>query len=384
MKSAFCLAVVGLTLCGEANAARHQDLNELHSRISTLEKKLGQNEASRNEAADALRESEVAISDTIRKMRTLDSKERAANEGLARLREETAKVRESIALQQALLGKLLYQRYLHGEQEYLKLLLDSKDPDQAARNLRYLAYISRARAGMLKDMRSNLSELDSLTASTKEKKAELDDILSRQRVQKSALEKEKAQRAAVLKRVSVEIGRQRKEISRLKRDEMRLKRLVERIARQRPAAGELRNESLPDSSLDNSPFRKLKGKLRLPVRGVLTNRFGAPRLNGRLVWKGLFIRAETGQEVKAIAAGRVVFADWLRGFGNIIILDHGNGYMSLYADNETLLRKVGDRVRGGDEIAEVGNSGGNAQSGLYFELRDQGVPLDPMKWVTVK
>ncbi len=358
----------------------------MHSRISSLEKQLGRNEASRNEAADALRESEVAISNTMRRLRTLDGQERDANASLVRLQGETARVRDSIRLQQDLLGKLLYQRYLYGEQEYLKLLLDSQDPNQVARSLEYLTYISRARAAMLRNLRVNLKELDTLTASTRDKKNELDDILSKQRLQKQELEKEKAQRKAVLDRVSGEIGKQRKEISRLKRDEARLKRLVERIGKtaRRSSAGQIRNERLPDASLDSSPFAKLKGKLSLPVRGVLLNRFGASRMNGGLVWKGLFIRAATGQDVKVIAAGRVVFADWLRGFGNIIIVDHGDGYMSLYGDNETLLRKVGDNVHGGDVIAEVGNSGGNAESGLYFELRNQGVPLDPMKWVTVK
>lgn len=383
MKLALSIAAAALMLSGEAYAAKHQDLGELHSRISRLEKKLGRSEASRSEAADALRESEVAISNTTRKLRELDDREREANASLARLQEETAKVRESIALQQNLLGKLLYQRYLQGEQEYLKLLLNSRDPNQVARNLRYFSYISRARADMLARMRGNLAELDTLFSSTRDKKAELDDILAKQQMQKQELEKEKAQRKTVLQRVSADIGRQRKEISRLKRDELRLKQLVERIGSRRPAPG-VRNEKLPDASFDSTPFRKLKGKLSLPVKGVLTNRFGAPRLNGGIQWKGIFIRAETGQEVKAIAAGRVVFADWLRGFGNIIILDHGDGYMSLYADNETLLRKVGERVHGGEDIAEVGNSGGNSESGLYFELRDQGVPLDPMKWVTVK
>ena len=382
MKPAFRLALFGLAFCANAHAARHQDLTDLHSRITKLEQKLGQNEASRSEAADSLRESEVAISNTMRKLKDLDGREHDANESLAKLRMETEKARENIGLQQDLLGRLLYRRYLHGEQEYLKLLLDSENPDQAARNLRYLAYVSKARAEMLKNMKGNLAELDSLSESEREKKAELDDILSKERLQKQELEKEKAQRKTVLAKVSIEIGRQREEISRLKQDELRLKRLVERIGKK--PSSQMRNEKLPDASFDGSPFAKLKGRLSLPVRGVLANRFGAPRLNGGLVWKGIFIRAATGTEVKAIAAGRVVFADWLRGFGNIIILDHGGGYMSLYGDNETLLKKVGERVHGGDGIAEVGNSGGNAESGLYFELRDQGVPLDPLKWVTVK
>lgn len=386
IRSAASLAIIGLMLCGEAQAARHQDLGALHSRINALEKQLGQNEASKNEAADALRESETAISRTARKLHNLNSQKRDADASLSRLQGETATVGNSIKLQQNLLGRLLYRHYLTGEQEYLKLLLNAQDPNQVARNLQYLTYISRAREDMLRKMRRDLHQLDNLASSTRQKKTELEDIMSKQRVQKQALEKEKAQRKAVLEHMSIQIGKQRKEISRLKRDENRLKRLVERIGKsiRQSSRGLLRNESLPDASFDNKPFRRLKGHLHLPVKGVLTNRFGATRLEGGLLWKGLFIRAATGQEVKAIAAGHVVFADWLRGFGNMIILDHGDGYMSLYGDNETLLKEVGDVVHGGDTIAEVGNSGGNSESGLYFELRNQGVPLDPMKWVTIK
>jgi septal ring factor EnvC (AmiA/AmiB activator) len=140
---------------------------------------------------------------------------------------------------------------------------------------------------------------------------------------------------------------------------------------------------VPDSSLAG-PFEVLKGKLRLPVRGELSNRFGSPRSDGGLTWKGLFITARTGEEVRAIAAGRVIFADWLRGFGNLLIIDHGSAYMSLYGNNETLYKRVGDAIRGGDPVATVGNSGGNADSGLYFELRHEGKPLDPLRWVDIQ
>ncbi len=120
------------------------------------------------------------------------------------------------------------------------------------------------------------------------------------------------------------------------------------------------------------------------MRGELANRFGGPRADGGVTWKGLFIRSSTGGDVKAVAGGRVVFADWLRGFGNLMIVDHGNSYMSLYGNNETNHKQVGDTVRGGDTIASVGNSGSNPESGLYFELRHQGKPFDPLNWVRIK
>jgi septal ring factor EnvC (AmiA/AmiB activator) len=127
----------------------------------------------------------------------------------------------------------------------------------------------------------------------------------------------------------------------------------------------------------------LKGSLRLPTRGVVTNRFGAPRQEGGS-WKGLFIRAATGDDVKSIANGRVVFADWMRGFGNLMIVDHGGDYLSIYGNNDALLKQVGDMLDGGEVIASVGNSGGNPESGLYFEIRYRGQPLDPLKWASLK
>ena len=138
---------------------------------------------------------------------------------------------------------------------------------------------------------------------------------------------------------------------------------------------------MPVAFHSSQPFSRLKGSLHLPVAGELMNRFGAPREGGGLSWKGLFIRAAQGTAVKAIAAGQVVFAEWLRGFGNLIIVDHGEGYMSLYSNNESLYKQVGDRVQPGDAIAAVGNSGGQPDTGLYFEMRHQSRPVNPLDWV---
>jgi septal ring factor EnvC (AmiA/AmiB activator) len=145
-----------------------------------------------------------------------------------------------------------------------------------------------------------------------------------------------------------------------------------------------RNETLPSNAFDGGDFAALRGKLNLPVRGDVTNRFGATREDTGVSWKGLFIKSAEGSDVKSVASGRVVFADWLRGFGNLLIIDHGDGYMSLYGNNQAILKKVGDTVKGGDTVASVGNSGGNETSGLYFELRYQSKPFDPLSWSVVK
>ena len=189
-----------------------------------------------------------------------------------------------------------------------------------------------------------------------------------------------------LKRIAGEVAKGKREIDRLKKDEARLTRLVEELARAlaaKPAGPPAKGKTIDqvaDASLSAKSFVTLKGRLKLPVRGELMSRFGAAREEGA-TWKGLFIRAETGEPVRAVADGRVVYADWLRGFGNLLILDHGRRYMSLYAYNDGLLRQVGDTVRSGDTIASVGQSGGAGESGLYFELRHDGRAFDPLQWV---
>jgi len=159
---------------------------------------------------------------------------------------------------------------------------------------------------------------------------------------------------------------------------------IGRVLATKPGAGYARVEKVPERGSASGPFDTLRGKLRLPVRGELTGRFGAPKGNAGINLKGVFIRAPEGRTVRAIAAGQVVFADWMRGFGNLLIIDHGEAYLSVYANNETLLKQVGDIVAAGEPIATVGATGGSAESGLYFELRHLGKPFDPLTWVNLK
>ena len=206
-------------------------------------------------------------------------------------------------------------------------------------------------------------------------------------MQKKALKKEQNAQQQVLGKISQQLRQQRREINRLQHDENRLAQLVDKLTKMlvQPKSNSLfRNDNLPDNRFDGNPFDQLKGKLALPVKGEVANQFGVPRPDSTVLWKGLFLRVSSGQAVKAIAAGRVVFADWLRGFGNLLIIDHGKDYMSLYGNNETLYKQAGDVLHGGDIVAAVGNSGGNEDSGLYFELRHESKPLDPMKWLAAK
>ena len=378
-----------LALPAVAVAAGPSDqLKELRGRIDRLQQQLTESEESKSEAADALRESERAISNVNRRLFELETKRRGLQAALARLDQQTARIRDDADNQEALLAKLLYQQYLSGQPEALRIIASQQDSNQVARQLHYLTYVSRARAELIAALRRDAADLERLASEAQANSRELARLQSERAKEKGQLQRERQQHASVLKQVSDQISRQRNEISQLKRNEERLAKLVDRLARElaRPPArqGRTRNEQVPEPLRGVSSFSALKGRLRLPVTGELVNQFGSPRADTGLSWKGLFIAANQGQEVKAVAAGRVVFADWLRGFGNLMILDHGGGYMSLYGNNEALLHQVGDTVKAGDAIAAVGASGGNSDTGLYFELRFQGKPFDPLTWATLK
>ena len=370
-----------------APAPSERELRELRARIERLQADLAAAEKSSGEATDQLRESGKAVSEAHRALFALVQRRRGLESELEAIEQRIRATRSGIAEQEALAGKLLRLQYQQGAPDRLRLALEGKDAATVARHIEYYGYIQRSRAELITELRRKGEELAGLATDAASRRTELAQNEAEQAEEARRLEKERAARAAVVARLAGEVARGRREIGKLKRDESRLARLVEEIARAlaaKPAPGSLKGrsiDSVADASVAAKAFETLKGRLRLPVRGELMNRFGAAREEAGSLWKGLFIRSVTGETVRAVADGRVVYADWLRGFGNLLILDHGKGYMSLYAYNEGLLRQVGETVRGGDPVAQVGASGGSAESGLYFELRRDGKPFDPMRWV---
>lgn len=374
---------------------RREELKSLQGRIQSLQKDIAKTEETRADAAEELRETEQAISAANRKLRELGDDRAEAQAALGRLNVQSQNLAARIATQQTQLGRLFTRQYHAGETDALRHLLSGNDPNQLARDAHYLSLLSRAKAGLIRDLGDILEEKKRLAGMAREKNEALAEIeKSRQRERAGLLDQQK-KRQAVLARLSDRLKSQRKEVGKLKLDEKRLTKLIEGLARivarpgrAAPAAGPagaaLRNGRLPDDSLSGGAFAQLKGRLALPARGELANRFGAPRQEGGTIWKGLFIRAAGGAEVRAVAPGQVVFADWLRGFGNLAIVDHGDGYLSVYGNNESLFKTVGQPVKAGEAIASVGNSGGNPETGLYFELRHLGQPIDPLKWVSPK
>lgn len=384
-----------------------QALSDLQQRLESLKKELDSSKEAHKDAADELKESERAISEANKKLYEINHRQQENKKTLAKLAEDSNKTNLSLAQQQKLLSGQLYQQYIHGQQSYLQMILQSERPSEIARDVHYFSYIAKARAELIQKMQGNLDKINKLNEQTASALKEVVELKQKQVDEKRTLQLQKQEKSKVVKSLSQQIAAQRGEIKKLSRDEKRLSQLVERLARivprqkAKPARNVAsikntapdtiegtkqnkqivaNNTALPSDEFEGANFATLKGKLRLPVRGDITNRFGSSREDSGISWKGLFIKANEGAEVKSVASGRVVFADWLRGFGNLVIVDHGDGYMSLYGNNQALLKQTGEIVRGGDAIASVGNSGGNETHGVYYELRRQSRPFDPMNW----
>ena len=361
-----------------------QQLDALRSRIEGLRSRIAEGEGNRSEARDQLRDSERAISETNRALRGMAGRRSAAQNEIKTLTRRGRTLDTEIASRQESLGRLLGLRHLEGENSEVKLLLSGQDLGSTARELHYYAYISRAQGEMLGELRANLARLKELEALAREKNTELAAIESAQRKERSALIAQQAERRRVVERVSNDLRAQRRQVTHLERDESRMARLVEELGRVIASTPLARNDSVPESDGAEDPLAGLKRGLRLPIKGELAERFGAKRAGGGPPSKGLFIRSPSGQEVRAVAPGRVVFSDWLRGFGNLLIIDHGRSYLTIYGNNESVLKQVGEVVRTGDAVATVGASGGSRESGLYFEIRHEGKAFDPMGWVSLR
>lgn len=301
---------------------------------------------------------------------------RAESAGLA---ERRRSLERSLAERQAALERIAAARYRAGAPDALRVALSGADPADAARRLHYLGYVSRAAAALVAAQRAAIAELEAVAREALERAGRLAALERATRADREKLLTERRERARALQRIAGEIRASRREIQVLRADESRLARLVEEIGRviaERPLAGYAPPERSP-----TGPFSSLRGRLRLPVAGELAVRFGAPRSPAGVEAKGVFIRAPEGRPVRAVAGGQVVYADWMRGFGNLLIVDHGEAYLSVYANAESLLKQPGDAVAPGEIIATTGASGGSEESGLYFELRFLGRAFDPLRWM---
>ena len=418
------IAIVAITIFASNSfaakkiATAKENLSELQTKITALKLELDNNQKAHVDASDALKTSETAISNANQKLAEINKKQKQNKLTLNNLSKQSLTLNKKLNAQQKRLNLLVNQQYRRGNQSYAKLILQNKNPSQIARELKYFSYIAKAQAKLIDDTQHNLIKVKTLNNKTSATLKNVVELKTKQEQERSHLKLQKKEKSRVVKSLSNEISAQRSEINKLTRDERSLFNLVEQLAKiiAKPTKKKIHkskktlsaknnnlnkqenqinnlnatnspvliNEETPTDTFNNQNFSALKGKLSLPVRGELINRFGSNRVDTGLSWKGLFIRAPEGSEVKSVANGLVVFADWMRGFGNLIIVDHGGGFMSLYGNNQAILKRVGESVSSGELIAAVGNTGGNETNGLYYELRRQSKPFDPLSWSNIR
>ncbi len=383
---------VGAAFSQVQKSARDDELRALRERIAQLQSAITSTEAEKSDAVEELKIREKSINDINRVLHELTQEKALVGLSLSELTEQITHAKNQSRAQQTQLNALLRAQQRNGSVDSLRLFLEGRDVAQAERQLHYYGYIASLRANTISKHKNTLTALATLEEAAVQKQELLAANEVEQNRTKRQLEATRADYQKLLLKVSATLDLTRSEVGKLQKDEEALTQLIANLAKpviEKPPNTKPANPSKPvptplkpPTAVVSSGFANNKGLLPTPLNGELLGRFGAQREAGGLLWKGLFIRAKAGEKVKAVAAGRIAHADWLRGFGNLIIVDHGDTYMSLYANNDSLLKAVGDIVVAGEAIALVGNGPIMIkESGVYFEIRHEGSPLDPSKWL---
>lgn len=342
-----------------------KEIKHLHSDILGARKK-------KNQLQQQLYSSEKAISQIVSHLKVLDQEITETVENLNDLKWSENQQTKTLEKNRIVLAKQLRSSYATGRQEYMKLLLNQDDIYLLGRIISYYEYFGQARAKEIQSIKISLEKIKSLRKVIWEKTGELEILRQEQTAKKTELESGQKDKHTILAKLNHDIDFKDNRVKQLSDDAQELEKFLERL-RQVLA-------DIPEQAGGQIPFKNFKGKLSWPAKGKLKEKFGQRRQQGKMKWNGVIINARQGQSVRAIYHGRVVFSDWMRGYGMLLILDHGNGFMSLYGHNQSLFRNVGDWISVGEEIASVGDSGGNADSGLYFEIRHKGKPVNPALW----
>jgi septal ring factor EnvC (AmiA/AmiB activator) len=349
-----------------------QKLDAVRAEIKALAEQQRQTEGERGEAAKALRTKETELAEVAKDVHTLDEKLAAQQADLDKLDAERAKLETALKSQRDALAALLRSAYALGRNEELKLLLQQNDVAAIARVLAYNRYFQRARVGRIDQLSTDLEDLAKVQDSIRAKTAELASTRDARAAESGKLETERNERERLVDELDSKLKEQGARVAALGKDEKALTALIEKL---RDVFADI-----PKQLSGAEPFASQRGRLAWPVQGKIVRGFGAADESGRKS-SGLLLSAKSGTAVHAVSHGRVVFADWLRGYGLMIIVDHGDGYLSLYGCNETLLKDVGDWVNAGETLATSGASGGQKTPRLYFELRAKGQAVDPKGWL---
>jgi septal ring factor EnvC (AmiA/AmiB activator) len=357
---------------GQRTQIKERELEEVRERISDLKQSMDAAASDRDRLTADLQAAEISIAEKRQRLKDLERQRAYSTKRRAELDNDIGEREADLAGEAKSLAAQARAAYMSGNQEKIKLLLNQRDPATLGRVMAYYGYLNDYRAGNIETVSARIRELAELRSQVAAEEARLSDLAKRQDQELRRLGEAQDERATLLAALKNKLAAEGREIEGLAAQEKDLARLIAELT-----------SILSDYPISSEePFSEHRGGLTWPVAGTLLQDFGQPRVGGRLKWNGVVLAAPRGREVRSVYHGRVAFSDWLAGLGLLVIVDHGGGYMTLYGYNETTLKNAGDWVAPGDVIATVGDSGGQAQPALYFEIRKGKQPVNPRRWVT--
>jgi septal ring factor EnvC (AmiA/AmiB activator) len=351
----------------KTKAQNNAKLSNVQQAIAKQKNNIFNTNQARDKLELQLKQDDLAIAKTAKAINSTEHNLKASHQKIAKLGREKQQLTTKKRTQERLLAKQLRSAYTTGQHDYLKLLLNQKQSEKIQRTITYYQYLNKARTQEIDNFQVTLAALLQVTTEHQEQINQLEVLKKSQQQQRLKLSKNKSRRKKTIAALNKKLLSSNQQLTKLKAEEANLTVALQKL------------EALIRTEIDLMGLSKLKNKLSWPVKGRLLRRFGSKK-QGYLTWKGVLLGAPIGRQVRTIHNGTVLFSDWLKGYGLLTVIDHGNGYMSLYAHNQTLLKSVGDRVETGEPIALVGQSGGQDLAGLYFEIRHQGKAVNPRLW----
>ena len=354
------------------------ELEALRDQIQKIKKEIGQSRGESDGLRKQLEQNEVEVEKAIKESKELDEKIRKQNEALESLKKQQEEKVEAFNQHKDFMMEQIRVAYMNQNQSTLKMVLNQEDTASFSRNMVYHRYFSAARLQKIAQVGQQISDLQQTQKVVAHESEQLRLLQFSQKDNLQKLEQKKQDRQLIIAQLDQKVSSKAAQLNRMQRDAETLNTLINSL--NKTAARLARLAQLEKAKRNAPAFANLKGKLRWPAAGGIIHRYGTSRNNSSLNWQGVLINAKVGSDVKAVSGGRVIFSDWFRNLGRLIIIDHGDGYMSLYGHNQDLFRSVGDKVKTGELIASVGDSGGRKNSGLYFEVRRKGTPVNPATW----
>lgn len=359
----FCLPIISVA------QQQEQELAEVKQQIQQTEKEVKQQQKQLEQAEKKLQQSDKALAEASTEVRETEQQRQQLITREQQLLKQKTELEQSLQQQQKLLAAQLKSAYSLGQHDYSRMLLNQQDSGKLERVLSYYQYFNRARMQQLAELNNTISQLQQVLSELSDKQQQLAQTLTVLQQQQQQLLGAKTEQQQAVGRLQAMLKQQGRQLDYLRQNEASLQTKLEELRRLAQQAREL------------AGLTKNKGKLSWPLQGSLLQRFGESRQGG-ISSRGILIQSTEGQAVKAVADGQVIYADWLKGYGWVIVLDHGAGFMSLYGHNQNLLKKPGTRISAGETIALAGTSGGQSSAGLYFEIRNKGEAVNPLQWLS--